>query len=370
MAPFVARQNYVRIAQINIAAACMTAVFIFAFIPLLPTAATYLGCLTAGFATSLIVAFVVATTRLAGWLSLPRMHRHTLRALLHFGSWQAAALGGGLIAGQADRYLLGANLGPERVGYYNIAQRLQEVLYIGVLKIGEVLFPLFASLHGEKPERQADILFRASWILNLVAVSVLGPVIPLAGDILHLWTGADVARQSERVLVVLASAGIIGSATNVFSFYLLGSGKTFFNAVISLSTDVVTLCTSVIALPILGWRAAGWSTLAGMGVQLVVMVLLVGQSFRLRDGWARIIHFILSPLLVGTLCAWLLRTATLLAPDTLQALSWWKLILLYGLFAMLIALAVFIAARLGPYGATCEADLRRIVERFTFRRER
>src|SRR6202042_2163958 len=125
------------------------------------------------------------------WLARPALHRRELGGLINMGGWQFAAQGGGLIAGQADRYLLGAFLAPQFVGYYTIAQRLEEAIYIGILKIGEILFPFFSSLQKESGERIADLLFRSSWVLNLLAVSVLGALIPVAGPLLQAWTGRE-----------------------------------------------------------------------------------------------------------------------------------------------------------------------------------
>ena len=121
-----------------------------------------------------------------------------------------AAQGGGLFAAQADRYLLGALLAPQFVGFYTVAQRLEEAVYIGVLKVGEILFPFFSALQRESSERKADLLFRSSWVLNVLAASALGALIPVAGPLLHLWTGAEVAAQAQRVLVVLSIAGMLG----------------------------------------------------------------------------------------------------------------------------------------------------------------
>ena len=138
------------------------------------------------------------------------------------GNWWHRA--GGLIAAQADRYLLGALLQPQFVGFYTIAQRLEEAMYIGVLKVGEILFPFFSTLQKEADDRKADLLFRSSWILNVLAASALGGLIPVAGPLLHLWTGAEVATEAQSVLVILSIAGILGSSTNVFAFYLLAQG--------------------------------------------------------------------------------------------------------------------------------------------------
>ena len=62
----------------------------------------------------------------AGMAGAPGASSGPLGGLVNLGAWQFAAQGGGLIAGQADRYLLGAFLAPQFVGYYTIAQRLEE----------------------------------------------------------------------------------------------------------------------------------------------------------------------------------------------------------------------------------------------------
>src|SRR4029077_19217376 len=120
-----------------------------------------------GAVATLVGAFVIAQRLSGAWLSPPAFHRGAARDLARFGSWQLVAQGGGLIAAQADRYLLGALLPPEFVGFYVVAQRLEEAIYIGVLKVGEILFPFFSTLQAEARDRRVDLLLRASWMLNL-----------------------------------------------------------------------------------------------------------------------------------------------------------------------------------------------------------
>lgn len=363
LALFTARQDYQRLARVNIGATMLATLLMLLLIPRWPLASTFLACQAAGFAASLAAAFWMSRRALPESLSMPALHRSPLHRLAHVGSWQLAAQGGGVVAGQADRYLLGAFLQTRYVGFYNVAQRLEEAIYIGVFKIGEVLFPLFSSMLKESEERQADVLFRASWMLNLLAVSVLGGLIPVAGDILHLWTNAEVAREGEQVLVVLALAGILGSGTNVFAFYLLGRGKTRATALISLVTAVTILATSALVLPAFGWRAAGWSSCAGMAGQMIVMVWLMLRSFSLRDAGSRIVHFVLMPLVIGALSALALRAG--LANITAgQAMAWWQVVVWYGVSTMLVGAAVVTVASFGPHGAICRRDLGRIVAHF------
>jgi O-antigen/teichoic acid export membrane protein len=363
LALFTARQDYTRLALINIAGSVVSTLSTLILIPRWPLASTFLACQMAGFATILLLSASLSRLSMVDWVTLPALHLRPLASLLHIGKWQAVAQGGGLVAGQADRYLLGAFLLPQNVGYYSIAQRLEEAIYIGVLKIGEILFPFFSSLQGEGDERVGDLFFRAAWVLNVLAVGVLGALIPVAGNVLNLWTGAEVAAESERVLIVLALAGILGSGTNVFTFYLLANGRTGTNAAISLVTALFTLCTSAVALPYVGWPAAGWSSCAGALAQIVVMTLLLRRSFNLRDIWLRVWHFVLMPIGAGLAGAVLLRVwITGYGYD--QSVIWWQVAGWYAFSAVAILAVVIAASSVGPYGEICRRDMYRIAMRF------
>ncbi|MET4450305.1 oligosaccharide flippase family protein [Bradyrhizobium sp. RT3b] len=360
---FTARQDYRRIASINIVSAIASTASMVVLIPRWPLASTFLGCQALGFATSLLMAFGLSRQANREWLARPALHRGPLGDLVNMGAWQLAAQGGGLIAGQADRYLLGALLQPQFVGFYTIAQRLEEAMYIGILKVGEILFPYFSTLQKESEDRKAELLFRSSWILNVLAASALGALVPVAGPLLYLWTGSEVAAEAQLVLVVLSIAGMLGCSANVFAFYLLAHGRSRSIALISLVTAVFTVATSAIALPYFGWQAAGWSACAGMAAQIVTTILLLRQSFSIAGIWSRVAHFVLLPLWTGIATALALRYAL---HDALfdHVPRWWYVVGLYGLAASFIFVVVVTASRIGPHGAACWRDLRVIASRF------
>ena len=363
LALFTARQNYARLASISIVSTVVSTSSMLLLIPRWPQASTFLGCQALGLATGLVVSFALSGLVVREWIARPALHRGPLGGLVRLGGWQFAAQGGGLIAGQADRYLLGAFLAPQFVGYYTIAQRLEEAMYIGVLKIGEILFPFFSSLHKESTERIADLLFRSTWVLNLLAATLLGALIPVAGPLLYAWTGKDVAVETEGLLVVLAVAGMLGCASNVFGYYLLASGRSRSNALIALVTAVVTITTSAIALPAFGWQAAGLSACLGMIAQIVITMVLLRQIVSLVGMWPRIFHFVLLPLATGIITAIALRHV---APARLfdQASHWWFVGVCYGAAAGTIFVVVVAVSRIGPYGETCWRDIRAIAGRF------
>ncbi|MCK1277542.1 polysaccharide biosynthesis protein [Bradyrhizobium sp. 61] len=359
---FTARQDYRRIASIGIVSTLISTLSMLLLIPAAPHASTFLGCQALGFATGLLMA-LVWSRGMGQWLAPPALHREALGKLVRLGGWQVAAQGGALLAGQADRYLLGALLQPQFVGFYGVAQRLQEATYIGILKVGEILFPFFSTLQKESEDRKVDLLFRSSWILNVLAASALGALIPVAGPLLHVWTGAEVAAEAARVLVVLAIAGILGSSANVFGFYLLAQARSRSNALIALVTGVVTLVTSAIVLPSFGWQAAGWSACAGMIAQITTIVVLLRRSFDLPGIWSRVVHCVLMPLGIGIATALALRYGLDRALFQL-APSWWSVGVVSSLTAAIIFVVEVAASQLGPYRNACWQDLRAIVSRF------
>jgi O-antigen/teichoic acid export membrane protein len=362
LALFAARQDYTRLALINVAGNVVSTLSMLILIPRWPLASTFLGCQLAGFATNLFLAASLSRLLMGEWVAFPALHLSPLASLLQTGKWQALAQAGGVVAGQTDRYLLGAFLQPQNVGYYSVAQRLEEAIYIGVLKIGEVLFPFFSSLQGEGDKRVGDVFFRAAWVLNVLAVGVLGALIPVAGNVLHIWTGAEVAAESEHVLIVLTLAGILGSGTNVFTYYLLANGRTHANAAISLVTALLILVTSAVALPAFGWPAAGWSSCAGALAQMVVMILLLRRSFDLPDIWLRIWHFILMPIAAGLASALLLRV-WITGYGFAQSVIWWQVVGWYAFSAAAILAVVIALSSVGSYGAICRQDIYRIAMR-------
>lgn len=363
VAVFTARQNYARVASTSIVSVVVSISSMLALVPASPLASTFLGCQAMGFAAGLVLSFVLSRQLAGEWLALPALYRKPLAGLMSMGSWQFAAQGGALIAAQADRYLLGMLLAPQFVGFYTVAQRLEEAVYIGVLKIGEILFPFFSTLQNESSERKADLLLRSSWVLNVVAASALGGLIPVAGPLLHLWTGAEVANEAQRVLVILSIAGMLGCTSNAFAFYLLAAGRTQSNALISFVTAAFTICTSAVALPHFGWQAAGWSACIGMVAQSITTTVLLRRSFSHGGMWSQLAHFVWLPLAMGIITALLLRQSIL---GTLldKGVHWWNLVGLYGLSAGVIFAVVVAASRVGPHGATCWRDLRVIAGRF------
>ena len=111
-----------------------------------------------------------------------------------------------------------------------------------------------------------------------------------------LWTGAEVASKTQRLLVVLAVAGMLGCSLNVFAYYLLANGRSRSNALISLVTAAVTLATSAIALPISDGRRRAGAPASACSRRSPSPWSCCGKAFRSTGMWSRVAHFVLLPL--------------------------------------------------------------------------
>src|SRR5580692_9390113 len=96
LALFTARQDYARLALINVVITVVSTLSILVLIPRWPQASTFLGCQALGFATGLLVSFVLSRWVVGEWIAGPALHRRPICGLVNLGAWQFAAQCGSL----------------------------------------------------------------------------------------------------------------------------------------------------------------------------------------------------------------------------------------------------------------------------------
>lgn len=282
----------------------------------------------------------------------PHVDRETWHQTFHFGGWQALANLGTIASSQAERFLLGVFLTPAAVGYFNISQTLEQRVYSAVYALSQVLFPHFATLEGAPPERKADLLLRASWLLTGLAVCALTPLVALAHPLLTVWISAEAADAAAPAMQALALAGILGCASNASFFFLLGVGETRALAALAGVTGIVTVAAAAVVLGRYGLPAAGVAAVAAMVAQqamlaLVVLPRVLGEALR----FARLALTLYVPVLAG------LGVAGAVALAAVPIHGWVGVILGYGVIGGLCAFAIGVLAVLLPGRAERLRDL-------------
>jgi O-antigen/teichoic acid export membrane protein len=265
----------------------------------LPTLEGYLFGVAAGFVLTL-----------GGWLFTLRhgvrwrkvfggYRKPELAALLHFGKWQGLAQLAGAFGNQIDRYALGALAPVAIVGQYNVANRLQEAAYIGVVKAGEVLFPRFGSLSASSTQERCRFFQIASWVMGTFSAALLAPLVPLAGTVLTLWVGAEAANGGAQLLGTLVLGGIVGAGSNVFVYYAMGIGRNAPVAFISVLYSVITVVFTVLLIKTIGPLAAGAGLLVASVVRFAAALVITRRNFFPQLPWGELVVSAVLPLAVG-----------------------------------------------------------------------
>jgi O-antigen/teichoic acid export membrane protein len=288
-----------------------------------------------------------------GWIAVSRdghsglgfwrgERRAETAALLHFGKWQGTAQLAGTIGNQIDRYAL-ASLAPLAVvGHYNVANRLQEAAYIGVVKSAEVLFPRFGSMSSSHVEQRQSFFQVSSWVVGVFSAMVLAPLVPLADATLRLWVGPQAAEGAGLMLRTLVLGGVVGAGSNVFLYYAMGMGRTSVVAILSSVYSVLTVVTTVLLLRLFGPQAAGAGLLLASVVRIALGLHLTRRDFFPGLRWRELFASTALPIVCGCAVAVLLDAA-----DVFKPAGWIALGIDYALVAAAVLLATVVVTALG-----------------------
>lgn len=287
---------------------------------------------------------------------LPVPDKAAWKKSFHFGGWQTLSQLGGLLAQQAEKYVMGVLLSIASVGVYNVALNIEQKIYAMVHKLSEVLFPMFSALSNETADRKANILIKSTWITTSLAVSLLVSVIPFAHPLINLWMkNTTLADLGEPVLQTICLAGAFGSATTAGYFFLLGVGKTQKITYISILTGVVTVVSAAIILPFWGLKGAGWSALIAAAVQSVAITRVMYTALKDTVSLSSIFTAVFAPILSGAA----LSLIVLVLLDHLFK-NWLELGIGYALMFMLSVTVIFFTTRMMPHGKEHEELLKKL----------
>lgn len=340
-----ARQDFRTVARCAAVSAIATIAATLAMTTAIPTVNGYLAGVALSFGLTLLT---------WAWVRRDLLRFHSIaasnlgverRALIQFGKWQGLAQLAGAFGNQIDRYALAALAPVALVGQYNVANRLQEAAYIGVVKAGEVLFPYFGSLAGESTTERARVFQLTSWVMGTFSAMMLAPLVPLAGPILYLWIGPSAGSETAILLCTLVLGGIVGSGTNVFVYYAMGIGQNVPVAWISVMYSMVTVIFTVILIRAYGPLAAGAGLLAASIARVAMGLVVTRRNFFPQLAWGALFVSTVLPLGVGIAIA----LAIYLMGDV-GLMGWGRLVAGYAGIAALVLMFTVLMSLIFPSG--------------------
>lgn len=300
-ATLVARQDFRRLALMQALNALVTVSTTLSITLMMPNASGYLWSLAAGFWGSL-TAWLILLRKGICKPPGPGLWIESV-ALLQFTRWQVVNQLAGSLANQIDRYMLGSIASFSVVGAYNAAKRLQESAGVGVVKVGEVLFPRFGAMSSVSTETRAGLYMRASWALTMFSAALLAPIAGLAEPAIAVWISPSTASIADSMLLYLSLAALIGSGSTVHFAHDLGRGRERVVAAVSVMHSVLTVLLTVPLIFWFGPVAAGAGLLGASLLRLVTTLWLARQLLQASAPWPDLLCSNLIPIGAGALVA-------------------------------------------------------------------
>lgn len=166
--------------------------------------------------------------------------RALLRDLARFGGWFIVASIGVTILYQLDKLLLGSFLSAAAVTYYVVPGSLANRIQGAAAAATQIVFPASSALFARGRQDSLLRLYRDGTRLTFVLVAALAvPMAVFAEPFLLHWVGADFARESSVVMVLLVATYALLGFTGVAWGLAFGSGHARTNAVFVLGMAVL-----------------------------------------------------------------------------------------------------------------------------------
>jgi len=161
-------------------------------------------------------------------------YRELVRPLLAFGGWLTVSNVVSPLMVYFDRLLIAAMLGSAAVAYYTVPYEMLTRLWVIPMAIQGVLFPTFATLHGQNSARIVAVFARSSEITLLLMMPAFLAVMLLAHEGLSLWLGPAFAANSSLVAQILMVGVLVNSLARAPFGFIQAAGHARWTAMLHL----------------------------------------------------------------------------------------------------------------------------------------
>jgi O-antigen/teichoic acid export membrane protein len=138
------------------------------------------------------------------------LRSHIVRPMIRFGGWMTVSNVVGPLMVNLDRFLIAGTISVAAVAYYATPYEAITKLWVIPAGIVGVLFPAFATSHGQRSEKKAILFTQGVKYILIALFPVTLLFIFLSPEIMYMWLGSEFVLHSSRVLQWLA----VGVFTN------------------------------------------------------------------------------------------------------------------------------------------------------------
>jgi O-antigen/teichoic acid export membrane protein len=178
-----------------------------------------------------------------------------------------------------DILLVAGMRGAAAAAVYTAASRFVVVGQLGNQAISYAVQPKLAGLVALRDLDSARRLFRISTVWLVALTWPLFLVVAVAAPVILDFLG-DAYHSGRTVMVLLAGAMLVGSASGLVDIVLITLGKTRWNLADTAAAFAINLTLNLILIPRLGISGAALAWAVSIVVGNVIALVQVGRTFR------------------------------------------------------------------------------------------
>ena len=221
---------------------------------------------------NLFSSLVVAVMLMPQLLEIKRIFDlNLLKKMLHY-TWPLLIVGSAAMINEGgDKIILKYVISPEnhpmeQVGIYGAAYKLAVLMTIFIQMFRYAAEPFFFKQAKEKNAQSTYAMVMKYFIIFGIII-FLG--ITLFMDIIKYYIGDNFWEGLKIVPIILIANLFLGIYYNLSIWYKL-TNKTILGAVISIIGALITLIINLSLIPVYGYMASAWATLAAYGTMMVI----------------------------------------------------------------------------------------------------
>jgi len=180
--------------------------------------------------------------------------RTTLKEMQSYGGWSWIQSLNGILAGQADRILVGFLGGPAILGYYSIASMLSMQIHSVFSAGSSWLFPSVSRKLAEGKEVR-QTYYKLQLMVSGLGFLLVGSLLLAIDPVIRFWLGQEVASRSLDLIRLFLIFNAFSLTTIVPFFFMNGSGFVKLNTLIGFISSLLNLAGMI----------AGWFILGPLG---------------------------------------------------------------------------------------------------------
>lgn len=214
--------------------------------------------------------------------------------LISYGKWITAISMVSFLLSQGDYVVIGKLLGPESLGFYQLAFTLAILPAVEIVRvIGNILFPLYAKIASEAVTLRQTFIRATRLLLVLPVPAALG-LIMLRTEIVSVVYGAKWLPMAP-ILAVLAVFGLFKAFDAAVQPFFLGTGKPKYSTLVSV-WQLIFMFAGILPLTY-HWGAVGTAASVTLGAIAAVGAELWFLRRQINLGLKGLLEIWLAPFL-------------------------------------------------------------------------